>query len=86
VLIIVAILWVVFICVLFILPTTEAAVPWSSQFSLKTFNYAPAAVGIVIVLVGSWWLLSARHWFKGPLRPIEDEDTPPPLEALPDIA
>ena len=80
---VIAILWVVFICVLFILPTTEAAVPWSSQFSLKTFNYAPAAVGTVIVLVGSWWFLSARHWFKGPLRTVEDEDTPPPLEALP---
>src|SRR5579875_1275885 len=83
---IVAIIWVVFICILFILPTTEAAVPWSSQFSLKTFNYAPAAVGIVIVLIGSWWILSARHWFKGPLRTIEDDDTPPPLEALPDLA
>jgi amino acid transporter len=83
---IVAILWVVFICILFILPTTEAAVPWSSQFSLKTFNYAPAAVGIVILLVGSWWFLSARNWFKGPLRTVEDEDTPPPLEALPDLS
>jgi amino acid transporter len=82
---IIAILWVIFICILFILPTTEAAVPWSSQFSLKTFNYAPAAVGIVILLVGSWWFLSARNWFKGPLRTIEDEDTPPPLEALPDL-
>jgi amino acid transporter len=80
---IISILWVVFICVLFILPTTEAAVPWSSQFSLKTFNYAPAAVGIVIVLIGTWWFVSAKNWFKGPLRTIEDEDTPPPLEALP---
>ncbi|HLI58421.1 MAG TPA: amino acid permease [Solirubrobacteraceae bacterium] len=83
---IVAILWVIFICILFILPTTEAAVPWSSQFNLKTFNYAPAAVGIVILLIGSWWVLSARHWFKGPLRTIEDEETPPPLDALPDLA
>jgi hypothetical protein len=38
------------------------------------------------VLVGTWWLVSARHWFKGPLRTVEDDDTPPPLDALPDIA
>ena len=80
---VIAILWVIFICILFILPTTEAAIPWSSQFSLKTFNYAPVAVGVVILLVGAWWLLSARHWFKGPLRTVEDDDAPPPLEALP---
>ena len=83
---VIAILWVVFICVLFILPTTEAAAPWSSQFDLKSFNYAPAAVGIVIVLVGGWWLLSARKWFKGPIRTVDmPDDAPPPLESLPDV-
>jgi amino acid transporter len=83
---VIAILWVIFICILFILPTTEAAAPWSSQFSLKSFNYAPAAVGIVIVLVGAWWLLSARHWFKGPIRTVDmPDDAPPPLDALPEV-
>jgi hypothetical protein len=24
------------------------------------------AVGVVVLLAGGWWLLSARKWFKGP--------------------
>src|SRR3954469_12220887 len=38
---IVAMIWVAFICILFILPTTDAAVPWNSDFDYKSMNYAP---------------------------------------------
>ena len=31
-----------------------------------TFNYAPVAVGVVILFAGGWWVLSAKNWFKGP--------------------
>jgi hypothetical protein len=30
-------------------------------------NYAPIAVIGTLLLVGGWWLLSARHWFTGPV-------------------
>jgi amino acid transporter len=56
---IVATIWVVFIAILFMLPQV---VPVRSD----TFNYAPIAVGVVILFAGGWWLLSARNWFKGP--------------------
>jgi amino acid permease (GABA permease) len=55
----VATVWVVLICFLFMLPQT-------SPVTAHTFNYAPVAVGVVVVLAGGWWLLSARKWFKGP--------------------
>lgn len=55
----VAVAWVAFIVVLFMLPQF---VP----ITVDTFNYAPIAVGVVIAFAGGWWLLSARHWFKGP--------------------
>jgi hypothetical protein len=38
------------------------------QFS--TFNYAPIALGIVLGAVMGWWIIDARHWFKGPVREI----------------
>jgi amino acid transporter len=64
---IVACVWVAFIAVLFIMPVTPTGVPWNSQFTWLSFNYAPIAVIGTILLVGSWWLLSARKWFKGPV-------------------
>jgi amino acid transporter len=63
----VACLWVVFISILFILPTSPAGVPWRSEFTWVAFNYAIVALGGTMLLVGGWWLLSARHWFTGPI-------------------
>jgi uncharacterized membrane protein len=57
----VAVIWVAFITVLFCLPEVSP-VTWD------TFNYAPIAVGVVLVFSGGWWLISARKWFKGPHR------------------
>jgi amino acid transporter len=81
---VIAMIWVAFICVLFIMPLTDAAVPWNSNFDYKLFNYAPVAVGVVIVAISLWWMLSARHWFKGPIRTIDEPDesmTPGPPAA-----
>jgi amino acid transporter len=63
-----AVLWVGFISILFILPTNPGGVPWhTSKFAWTSFNYAPIAVGGTLLLVGAWWMLSARRWFKGPI-------------------
>ena len=56
---IVAVVWVAFITVLFMLPQV-------SPVGLKTFNYTPVAVLAVIGFAGIYWLVSARHWFRGP--------------------
>jgi hypothetical protein len=32
-------------------------------------------VGVVLLAVGAWWLLSARHTFTGPIREIEIDET-----------
>jgi len=53
---------------------TDTAVPWNSNFDYKTANYAPVALGVVIIAVGIWWLVSARHWFKGPIHTIEMDE------------
>ncbi|GGU40362.1 amino acid permease [Lentzea flava] len=56
---VVAVAWVVFISVLFMLPQ-------ASPVTAKTFNYTPIAVLVVLGFAGVWWLVSARKWFKGP--------------------
>ena len=57
----VGIIWVAFIAVLFLLP--EVAF---SSINRDNFNYAPIAVGVVLLFSGGYWLLSARKWFTGP--------------------
>jgi amino acid transporter len=71
---IIACLWVGFISILFILPITPTGVPWNSGFTWLSFNYAPVAVLGTLVLVGGWWLLSARKWFKGPIAQGSEEE------------
>lgn len=60
----IAVIWVVFICIMLMMPQFSPG-----GLGLKVvdeLNYAPIAVGAVIVLAGGWYLLSARKWFKGP--------------------
>lgn len=57
---IIAVLWVIFISVLFMLPT---AAPITSV----SFNYTPVVVLGTLLLITIWWLASARKWFKGPV-------------------
>jgi amino acid transporter len=60
----IAVIWVVFICIILMMPQYSPG-----GLGIKTvdaLNYAPVAVGTVIVLAGGWYLISARKWFKGP--------------------
>ena len=65
---VIAILWVAFISVIFMLPTAPAGIPWKSQFTWNAVNYAPVTIGGALLLFGGWWVLSAKNWFKGPVR------------------
>lgn len=56
---IIAVTWVAFITVLFMLPQV-------SPVDRSTFNYTPVAVLVVIGFAGIYWLVSARKWFTGP--------------------
>ena len=55
----VAVLWVIFISILFMLPT-------ASPIGWGNFNYTVVAVAVVLGFAGIWWLVSARKWFTGP--------------------
>jgi hypothetical protein len=54
------VIWIAFITVLFVLPQ------YAPGNTVATFNYAPVAVGVVLIYAGGYWFLSAKNWFKGP--------------------
>ena len=66
-----AVIWVVFITILFMLPTA-----WPAHWS--NFNYTVVAVAVVIGYAGISWAVSARKWFKGP----KIQGTPEELAAI----
>ena len=67
----VAVIWVVMCVIIFSLPFTPAAVYFSDDFDWVAVNYAPLMVGGMFIIVGIWWLVSAKNTFKGPVRTIE---------------
>jgi amino acid permease (GABA permease) len=68
---IIAVAWVVIITILFVLPA-------ASPITWTTFNYTIVALAVVIGYAGIYWLVSARHWFKGP----RVQGTPEELAAI----
>ncbi|EIM82927.1 amino acid transporter [Stereum hirsutum FP-91666 SS1] len=59
-----SLLFTVFICVLFILPTAQPV-------TADDMNYSIAAIGAVFILVGLSWLFWGRFHFKGPVSEID---------------
>jgi amino acid transporter len=69
-----SLLWVAIITVLFIFPLYKAGLPWEDDFSWELTNYTIlwfAGIGLVF---GGWWFLSAKNWFKGPVRMGTEEE------------
>jgi amino acid transporter len=76
---VIAVVWVLFITVLFMLPQLSP-VTW------ENFNYAPVAVLVVLGFAAIWWAASARHWFLNPgharsvARAAAREGVPEPMD------
>ena len=68
---VIAVLWVIFITILFVLPQVKPV-------TRDTFNYAIVAVGAVLLFSGGYWVLSAHRWFTGP----RVQGTPEELAAI----
>jgi amino acid transporter len=63
----IAVAWIGFITIIFCLPTAN---PVTSQ----TLNYTIVAVGIIAVGSNVVWLITARKWFVGPQREIQEAE------------
>src|SRR5947199_1267187 len=69
-----AIIWIFFISIVFLLPFAYVGIPWNTGFNWNFLNYTPITVGAALLLSGGWWLVSANGWFKGPIRQGTDEE------------
>jgi amino acid permease (GABA permease) len=68
----VAVIWVIFICVLFVLPPL-------SPVDVSTFNYAPVAVLVVLAFATVSWFVGGRHRF---MLAAKDQATSPEAEKV----
>jgi len=55
----IAVVWVAFITILFMLPTV-------SPIHVANFNYTVVAVAVVLGFAWIYWMVSAKNWFTGP--------------------
>lgn len=63
----IAFIWLMFTSVIFMLP---GIYPITSV----TLNYAPVAIGGVLLLIAAAWVLSAQFWFSGPKIEVDNSD------------
>lgn len=57
---IVAVVWIACSSVLFLLPQQH-------PINHKTFNYAPVALAVVLLIATVWWFVTARRTYSGPI-------------------
>jgi amino acid transporter len=70
----VSLIWVGIITILFIFPLYRAGLPWAEDFTWELTNYTILWFVAIGLIFGGWWLISARHWFKGPIRMGTEEE------------
>ncbi len=63
------------------IPIGPKGVPWKDGFDLTYVNYSPLVL-VVGVLVGIWWLVSAKNRYTGPVRTIDEA---PMVEEVPEV-
>lgn len=64
-------IWV--LAIVFMMPLGKTAVWFTKDFSWADANYSPITFIGLMVIVGIWWLVSARKWYKGPVREVDVE-------------
>ncbi|KAI9300934.1 APC amino acid permease [Cunninghamella echinulata] len=62
----IAVLWIIFITILFVLPPV-------SPVTATSMNYACLAIGLVTLGAGGRFAIDARIWFKGPITNLDPE-------------
>ncbi|MEO5876094.1 MAG: amino acid permease, partial [Streptosporangiaceae bacterium] len=69
----IAIVEIVVISIYFVMPLVPAGIPGHDDFTWTSVNYAPLAVGSVLLAITAWWFLSARRWFSGPKTNVDEQ-------------
>lgn len=70
----IAVAEILIVSIYLMLPNLPGAIPFSDDFEWKFVNYAPIVTIGVLVGITIWWQVSAKTWFKGPIRTIDETD------------
>lgn len=68
----VAVIEIAIISIYFCMPFIPSAVPFNDNFTWYDVNYAPILTGGVLLAITIWWQVSAKHWFTGPIRNVDE--------------
>jgi amino acid transporter len=69
----ISIIWVGIVTILFIFPLYKIGLPWVEGFDWQFTNYTVIWFAAIGLIFGGWWVLSAKNWFKGPVRMSDEE-------------
>ena len=69
----IAVAEIVIVSIYLMLPFVPAANPFNEGFEWKFVNYAPIVTLGALLLLAIWWTTSAKHWFKGPKKTIDED-------------
>jgi len=72
----IAVAEIVIVSLYLMMPFVPGAVPGSESFDWKFVNYAPIVTLGVLLVITVWWQVSAKNWFKGPIRTIDASEVP----------
>jgi hypothetical protein len=72
----VAVAEIVIVSLYLMMPFVPGAVPGNEDFAWKFVNYAPIVTLGALLAITVWWQVSARKWFKGPVRTIDTSLAP----------
>jgi amino acid transporter len=65
-----AVVWVTFVSIVFFLPQFYPWLPGQKvkgvNVGLNNFNWSGPLMVLIFLIIGIWWLASAKRWFKGP--------------------
>ena len=69
-----SIAWVALITIIFIIPLYKVGLPWEEDFDWRFTNYTILWFAGIGLIFGGWWFVSAKNWFKGPVRMGTEEE------------
>ncbi len=70
---VIAVFFVILVVFSLSLPYTPGGLPWNADFDASLVNYSPLAI-IIPVIFGGWYLISAKNYYKGPVRTLEEDE------------
>jgi amino acid transporter len=69
----IAVAEIIIVSVFLMLPFVPGANPFNEAFEWKFVNYAPIVTLGALLLLTIWWTTSAKHWFKGAKKTIDED-------------